>query len=62
MLLGRERKGRQKKPSGNLGYYVKAFEGWEFRRVDAEVDSKMLAVEMEGLRCRVLGDIIEAAD
>ena len=60
MLLDREQEGRQKKPGGNLGYYVKAFEGWGFRCVDAEVDGKKLAVEMEDSQCQVLVDIIEA--
>ena len=62
MLLDREQEGRHEKPGGNLGYYVKAFEGWGLRCVDAEVGGKKLAVEMEEPQCRVLGDIIEAVD
>jgi hypothetical protein len=51
LLLDREQEGRHEKPGGDLGYYVKAFEGWGFRCVDAEVDGKKLAVEMEDPQC-----------
>jgi hypothetical protein len=50
-LLDREQEGRLEKPGGDLGYYVKVFEGWGFRCVDAEVDGKKLAVEMEDPQC-----------